>query len=104
MADFWVNGIVSNVDGLPKIQLSNENGIFAQLSMGEARSIAHNIMLMAARTEADALILNFCRKLDSGERGDQMAAVMMQEFRDFRAKIDDEIVESGYDKPPGEEQ
>jgi hypothetical protein len=99
MANFWVNGIVSHSDGQPKIQLSNENGIFAQLSMGEARAIANNIMLMCARTEADALLLAFCRKMEFPE---QTGAVMMQKFRDFRAAIDDEVVETGYDKGPEE--
>jgi hypothetical protein len=99
MPNFWVNGIVSHSDGQPKIQLSNEEGIFAQLSMGEARAVANNIMLMCARTEADALLVAFCRKMEFPDEG---AMVLMREFRDFRAAIDDEVVETGYDKGPEE--
>ena len=101
MANFWVNGIVSHRDKKPYIQLSNENGIFAQLSMSEARHIAGDILLMASRTEADAMLHRFIAKMDLGEKSDQTAALLMQEFRDFRAELDAEQVEHGIDK--GEE-
>ena len=87
MSDFWVNGIVAVRDKQPYIQLSDANGIFAQLTVNEARQIAHDIMLMASRTEADALLLTFVEEMDLGE---QAGSLMMQAFRDFRAKLDNE--------------
>ena len=41
MADFWVNGIVAQRDKQPYIQLSNEKGMIAQLTMAQARQVAH---------------------------------------------------------------
>lgn len=99
MGNIWVNGIVAVRDGQPYVQLSNEDGIIAQFSVGEARSIANNIMLMASRTEADALLLDWTAKMDLPK---EAGAQLMQLFRDFRAKIDDEVVETGYDKGPEE--
>ena len=64
MADFWVNGIVAVRDGNPYIQLSNEKGMIAQLSMSETRQIAMDMLVMAARTEADAMIYKFFAKED----------------------------------------
>lgn len=95
MADFWVNGIVSHRDHQPYIQLSNEKGMIAQLSMGQARQIAHDILLMAARTEVDGMIWKFCEK--SGFEPAHGAA-MMQMFRDFRSEIDQEKVDRSTDK------
>src|SRR3954471_22636086 len=89
MADFRVNGIVSARDRKPYIQLSNEKGMIAQLSMGEARQVAQDILVMCSRTEADALIIRFFEKRDLPENA---AAMIMQDFRDFRAELDDEQV------------
>lgn len=90
MADFWVNGIVSNRDKQPYVQLSNEQGIIAQLSMAEARNVAMDILRMCARTEADAMIWKFCAEEGFPEAA---GAAMMVSFRDFRAKLDEAIVE-----------
>lgn len=90
MADFWVNGIVSQRDKQPYIQLSNEKGMIAQLTMNQARQIAMEIFVMASRTEADAMILKFFSKM---EFNPQAGAMLMQEFRDFRAQLDDEKIE-----------
>jgi len=46
---------------------------------------------MASRTEADAMILKFFSKM---EFNPQAGAMLMQEFRDFRAQLDDEKIES----------
>ena len=54
MSDFWVNGIVAVRDGKPYVQLSNEKGMIAQLSMSQTRQIAMD-MLQMARAEAEAL-------------------------------------------------
>jgi hypothetical protein len=90
MADFWVNGIVSNRDKQPYIQLSNEKGMIAQLSMVQARQIAMDILVMASRTECDAMVLKFFSKFELPE---QAAGAMLVEFRDFRAALDDEKLE-----------
>lgn len=87
MANFWVNGIVAVRDHQPYIQLSNDKGMIAQLSMSEARQVAQDIMVMASRTEADAMIWKFFNKqgfpTGAGE-------AIMVEFRDYRAELDDD--------------
>lgn len=95
MPHFWVNGIVSNRDKKPYIQLSNEKGMIGQLSLGEARNVAMDILVMASRTEADAMILKFFEKMDFPEAA---AGGLLVEFRDFRAELDQEVVERGIDK------
>lgn len=89
MSDFWVNGIVAQRDKQPYVQLSNEKGLIAQLTMGQARQIAQDILVMCSRTEADAMLLEFFEKKQLPEAG----PVIMQEFREFRAKLDDEKIE-----------
>lgn len=87
---FWVNGIVARRDQKPYIQISNEKGLIAQFSMSEARQVAMDILVMAARTEADAMILKFFKK---SEFPDGAAGALMREFRDFRAELDQEVAE-----------
>jgi hypothetical protein len=85
MADFWVNGIVAIRNKQPYIQLSNEKGMIAQLSMSEARQIANDILLMASRTEADAMIFRF---FEARELPNEASALLMNEFRDYRMQLD----------------
>lgn len=87
---FWVNGVVAVRDKKPYVQLSNDKGMVAQFSMSEARQVAMDILQMSARTEADAMILKFFKKSDFP---DAAAAALMQEFRDFRAALDQEVAE-----------
>jgi hypothetical protein len=89
-AEFWVNGIVSHRDNKPYIQLSNEKGIFTQLTMKQARAIAHDILVMCSRTEADAMVLKFFHDTGLPAEG---AAAMMVAFREFRAALDDEVLQ-----------
>jgi hypothetical protein len=62
--DFWVNGIVAARNGMPYVQLSNEKGMIAQLTMAQTRQIAMDMLVMSSRTEADAMIHAFFSKLD----------------------------------------
>jgi len=94
MANFWVNGIVAVRDSKPYIQLSNEKGMIAQLSMSETRQIAMDMLVMAARTEADAMIVKFFA--DKGLPG-EAASLLLVEFRDFRAALDAEKAERSID-------
>lgn len=96
MPDFWVSGIVSAVDKQPYVQLANEKGMIAQLSMGQARQIAVDILTMAARTEADAMLIKFFDKLKFPE---EAGALLMRDFRDYRAAIDQEKIEHGTEDP-----
>jgi hypothetical protein len=93
MANFWVNGIVAARDKKPYVQLSNEKGIIGQLSMAQARQVAHDILVMCSRTEADAMILKF---FDARELPENAAAMLMQDFRDFRAELDDEEIKHSH--------
>jgi hypothetical protein len=72
--------------------------MIAQLTMAEARKVAMDILVMASRTEADAMIVKFFReKLDAPQ---QATAALMVDFRDFRMALDLEPVEGTYDQPP----
>lgn len=95
MSDFWVSGIVAVRDKKPYIQLSNEKGIIAQLSMSETRQVAMDMLVMAARTEADALLWKFVK---ARELPEQMGGELMQMFRDFRAELDAEKAERSEDE------
>lgn len=95
---FWVNGIVAQRNKQPYIQLSNEKGMIAQLTMGEARQIAHDILLMCSRTEADAMILKF---FDRNDFPSGAASALMAEFREFRHELDMEKVTHRDDRPDG---
>ncbi|HEY2351959.1 MAG TPA: hypothetical protein VGH83_05580 [Candidatus Acidoferrum sp.] len=95
MANFWVNGIVAQRNGLPYIQLSNDKGMIGQLSMNEARQIAQDILIMAARCEADAMILKFFKNSKFPEGA---AAALLVDFRDFRAELDQEEIEHTMDR------
>jgi len=90
MSDFWVNGIVAVRDGKPYVQLSNEKGMIARLSMSQTRQIAMDMLQMAARTEADAMIHKFFAKENFPQ---EAANVVMLDFREFRAELDAEKAE-----------
>lgn len=82
---FFVNGIVAVRDQMPYLQLSTENGLVVELTMAQARQVAADIVQMAARTEADAMIVKFFGKMDFPAGA---TSGLMQEFRDFRAELD----------------
>lgn len=94
--NFWVNGIVAVSDKKPYIQLSNDKGMIAQLSMGEARKVAHDILVMASRTEADAMLIKFFDKSDFPANS---ANTLLVDFRDFRHELDMEKVEGKEEDP-----
>lgn len=96
MPNFWVNCIVATRDKMPYLQLSNDDGLICQMSLAEARNVAHDILVMCSRTEADAMILKFFDKADFPP---QAGAAMMLEFRDYRAALDQEIVERRQEDP-----
>jgi hypothetical protein len=87
-SQFWVNGVVAVRDHRPYVQVSTENGLVAQFSISEARQVAMDLFQMAARTEADAMILKFFKK---SEFPDGAGSALMSEFRDFRAELDSEV-------------
>lgn len=80
----FVEGIVAQRNGEPYVCVT-VNGEKAQLSIAEAHKIAQDIVVMAARTEADAMIFKFTK-----DRGlpETMAAHLMAEFRYFRLRQD----------------
>jgi hypothetical protein len=85
MSSLMVNGIVAVRDKKPYIQLSTEKGMVCQLSMTEARQVANDILTMASRTEADAMIVKFFAKQEYPEGA---ANALLVEFRDFRHELD----------------
>jgi hypothetical protein len=85
----FVDGIVSARDKQPYVRIV-VNGEKAQLSIAEAHKIANDIIKIAARTEADAMVLKF---FDRSEFPPGAAAAIMMDFRYFRQELDDEPVE-----------
>lgn len=86
---FLVNGIVAATDGQPYIQLSNEHGIIAQLTMAQARQIAHDILIMCSRSEADAMIVRFFEHQHFPQGA---AGQLLGDFREYRNQLDAEQV------------
>lgn len=85
----YVDGIVAARNHQPYVRLT-VNGESAQLSIAEAHKVAMDLLKMAARTEADAVVLSFFsdQKFPTGA-----AAAVMLEFRQFRQRQDDQPVE-----------
>jgi hypothetical protein len=89
---FIVNGIVAQRDAQPYVQLLTEDhGIIGQFNMAEARNLAHDILTMCARTEADAMIHRFFKRSDFPV---EASNALMMDFRNFRHELDREKVET----------
>lgn len=94
-----VEGIVAARDKQPYIKLFKDGDPIAQMSMGEARNFANDILTMCARTEADAMIHKFFVDRDLSP---QAAGALMLDFRNFRAALDGEAVETWTSTPSGD--
>lgn len=94
--DIFISGLVAARDQQPYIQLTTSNGIMSQWSVTEARKIAHDILIMCSRTEADAMLIKFFGKMDFP---DGATVGLMKEFRDYRHELDMQHVE-GKDSDP----
>jgi hypothetical protein len=95
MPHILVTGIVAIRNGEPYLVV-DVDGHSVQMSMADARNVARDIEVMCARTEADAMIHRFFAKQGFPE---QAGAALMLEFRDFRAKLDEEVVEKTREDP-----
>lgn len=87
---FFVTGLVAARDKMPYVQLHNAETLIAQLTMSQARQIATDILVMCARTEADAMIHRF---FERNEFPPEAGAAIMQMFRDFRYELDEDKAE-----------
>ena len=81
----FVDGIVAARNKQPFVRISI-NGEKAQLTIAETHKIATDLLKVAARTEADAMVLNF---FDTSQFPPGAGAALMQEFRYFRQRQDD---------------
>lgn len=86
MAEILVTSLVSSSTKLPRIELQVPNGR-AQLSHLEAIDLAMNILQCVNGAQADAFIFDWVKKRIPGA-GDNEAANLMKDFRDFRDEID----------------
>jgi hypothetical protein len=86
----FVDGIVAQRDHQPYVKLT-VNGESAQLSIAEAHKIAQDLLTMAARTEADAVVLSF---FSDQKFPPEAAVAVMQEFRYFRLRQDEKPVQA----------
>lgn len=86
----FVDGIVAARNKEPFVRII-VNGEQAQLNIAEAHKIATDMLKVAARTEADAMVLRF---FSDNQFPPGAGAAIMQEFRYFRQRQDDMEVES----------
>ena len=86
----FVDGIVAARNKEPFVRIII-NGEQAQLTIAEAHKIATDMLKVAARTEADAMVLRF---FSDNQFPPGAGAAIMQEFRYFRQRQDDKEVES----------
>ena len=92
-----IEGIVAGRNKQPYVVMYF-NGQRAQLSIADARNVALDILQMASRTEADAMIFKF---FDRNEFPEGAAAAIMKDFRDFRLELDSEPIETYTTEPTG---
>lgn len=85
----FVDGIVAARDKQPYVRLM-VNGEQAQLTVAEAHKIAVDLIKVAARTEADAMLLQFFNDQQFSEGA---GVALMKEFRYFRQRQDEKNVE-----------
>lgn len=86
-----VDGIVAMRDKEPYVRILQNGNPVAQLTMSQARKIAGDLLLMASRTEADAMLIRFFETQDFPQGA---AVALMHEFRLYRYALDE-------DKPEG---
>ena len=93
-----VNGVVAVRNGEPYVQLSTtKHGVIVQLAVAEARSLAMDLLSMAFRTEADAMVHAFVQQ--ELEQPPNVSSAMMKMFRDFRVRQDGMEVETSVSEP-----
>jgi len=92
-----VNGVVSRVDEMPYVQLLNGEGrALGQLTMAMTHKVAIDMLRMAARTEADAMLVRFFKKHDLPQGALHQ---LLLDFRDFRRQLDEEDVRGSISDP-----
>lgn len=98
----FVLGIVSQRDKRPYVQLSDTNGMLAQVTANQARSIASDLYTMASRAEMDAIFLRFMT--EKVGIGDDRAGMAMVDLRNYRHDLDmSDEAERFIDGPDGKE-
>jgi hypothetical protein len=91
----FVDGIVAARNREPYVRVVI-NGEKAQLSIAEAKKVAGDILITAARTEADAMVFRF---FDKQEFPSGAATAIMKEFRHFRQMQDEKPVQGSATDP-----
>jgi hypothetical protein len=94
-----VDGIVAARNHEPYVRLI-VNGEKAQLTIAEATKVARDLLQMAARTEADAIILKF---FSDQKFPFPAAAAIMHQFREFRLAQDEKAVQQTVVDPDSSE-
>lgn len=96
----FVDGIVAARDKEPYVRLM-VNGEKVQLNIAEAHKVARDLIVMAGRTEADAMVLRF---FSNNQFPEGAAAAIMMDFRYFRQSQDDKGVEGTTTDPDSGER
>ena len=97
-----VDGIVAQRNKEPYVRLLQGDKPIAQLTLAQARKIAMDMLVMASRTEADAMLIRFFE--GTLQAPIEAAHAMLQEFRLFRFALDEDTVEGVYIDPDTGEQ
>jgi hypothetical protein len=85
-----ISGIVSYRDKQPYVQMVVD-GHLVQLTMRQARNVARDIENQCSRAEADAMIHKFFSASQYPEGANN---AIMVAFRDFRAQLDQEEIDT----------
>lgn len=96
MPNIVISGVVAVRNMQPYVQIFVDGNVIGQLSMSEARNVANDIVQMCARTEADAMIIKFFGEMDFPQGA---TAALLDQFRDFRSKLDHEPVTRTEERP-----
>jgi hypothetical protein len=91
-----VGSIVAQRNNQPYVRIHINGDLVAQLTLGQARTIAQDLIDAAARGEADAMIWKFFSKQQFPQGAGE---ALMMEFREFRQRLDEESVERSYSDP-----
>lgn len=88
--------IVSGRDHRPYVQLRKDGEIFTQMSPGEARQYAMQIIEAAEAAQGDAFIVGFIQQRTGVEW--EKATRVLVDYRDFRTHENSRAVDTGGDE------
>jgi hypothetical protein len=92
-----VDGIVAGRDKEPYVRLLKDGEPFAQMTIAQAQKVALDILVMASRSEADAMLVRFFENELTAPK--EAILAMLMEFRLFRFALDSAKAEGSHHDP-----